>query len=196
MSDSELLEQQRRLQGEADAVYTDLRLDELLGSVGDPVRVGSSALGLMVWPDLDVTVVCASLDLAAVASLGAALAGHPRIRQVTTLNDTGTWNVDPAYPDGLYLGLKYRSEAGVEWKVDIWFVDEPDRQPDLEHVRMMPDRLTDETRLRILAIKDEWADRPEYGKTVRSFDIYTAVLDDGVESPDRFQAWLDGRKSG
>jgi hypothetical protein len=193
VSDDDLLEQQQRLQREADAVHADLRLDELLGGLGDPIRVGSSALGLMVWPDLDVTVACPTLDLAAVASVGAELVTHPRVRQLTTLNDTGKWNADPTYPDGLYLGLKYRSEAGVEWKVDIWLVDEPERQPDLEHLRTLPPKLTDEARLRILEIKDAWADRPEYGRTVRSVDIYTAVLEDDVMTLEQFEAWLAGR---
>jgi hypothetical protein len=150
----------------------------------------------MVWPDLDVTVSRATLDLAAVAAIGAALVVHPRVRQVTTLNDTGRWNVDPSYPDGLYLGLKYRSETGVEWKVDIWFVDEPERRPDLEHIRTMPAKLTDEARLRIFAIKDVWPDRPEYGKAVRSFDIYTAVLVDGIGTPEQFDDWLARRSTG
>jgi len=38
----------------------------------------------------------------------------------------------------------------------------------------------------ILRIKEAWADRPEYGSIVRSFDIYSAVLDSGVRTPDGF----------
>ena len=38
-----------------------------------------------------------------------------------------------------------------------------------------------------------WASRPEYGKTVKSFDIYMAVLTDGVRTRDQFQAWLASR---
>jgi hypothetical protein len=46
-----------------------------------------------------------------VVAVGARLATHPRIRQVVSRNDTGKWNTDPAYPDGLYLGLSYRDRA-------------------------------------------------------------------------------------
>ena len=66
--------------------------------------------------------------------------------------------------------------AGAVWKIDVWFVDEPDLQPDLEHVRALPPRLTDAARLAILRIKEVWAGRPGY----RSYDVYTAVLDSGV----------------
>ena len=102
-------------------------------------------------------------------------------------------DTNPAYPDGLYLGLSYRSAGGDDWKSDIWFVDEPDRQPDLRHIRTLPNQLTDETRLAILRVKSVWASRPEYGRGVGSFDIYTAVLDAGVRTPDDFAAWLAQR---
>ena len=43
-----LLERQRALQEEAAAVLDDLELLPLLRTVGDPIKVGSMALGLMV----------------------------------------------------------------------------------------------------------------------------------------------------
>jgi hypothetical protein len=113
------------LQAEAEDVARDLGLRALLESTGEPVLVGSAALGLMVWRDLDFTVVCDGLDVDAVAAVGSRLAMHPRIRQVVFRNDTGAWNADPGYPDGLYLGLSSRSPAGHDWRSDIWFVDEP-----------------------------------------------------------------------
>jgi hypothetical protein len=113
---------------------------------------------------------------------------------VRFINDTGVWNTDPTYPDGLYLGLQCRSEVGHLWNVDIWFVDEPDRQPDLATMRDLPSRLTEETRAAILLVKDAWAGRPEYRRDVRSWDIYTAVLDDGVRTPAQFAEWLRRRR--
>ncbi|MFI9007735.1 hypothetical protein ACIGNX_10945 [Actinosynnema sp. NPDC053489] len=178
----ELLRRQGELQAGADAVVADLGLDRVLAELGEPVRTGSSALGLMVVPDLDITVVCPVLDVAAVVELGARLARHERVRVVQFRKDAGRWNTEPdAYPDGLYLGLKYR-DAGPEWNADIWFVDEPDRQPDLGHVRALPDRLTPAARVAILLIKHS---RPDY----RSFDVYRAVLDDGVRTPEDYDAW-------
>ncbi|MCX2954747.1 hypothetical protein [Lentzea sp. NEAU-D7] len=192
----ELVKRQAALQAEADAVAVDLGLAEL-AELGEPIRVGSSALGLMVKRDLDVTVVCKSLDeqtTEAVGRVGQELLRHPRVRVVTMRDDTGHWNVDPAYPDGLYLGVKYRTLAGADWTLDIWFVDEPDRQPDLEHIRTMPPRLDDESRNAILAIKEAWADNPSYGSAVSSYDIYSSVLDHGVRSPEQFLEWRTKNK--
>jgi hypothetical protein len=194
----ELFTRQDALQAEADAVERHLGLDKALKEWGDPVRVGSAALGLMVRPDLDITVVCPALDDAvteAVAGVGAGLLRHPRVRQVTLRDDTGHWNTDPAYPDGLYIGVKYRSLEGKDWNLDIWFVDEPDRQPDLEHVKEFPARLTDESRLAILDIKTAWADNAGYGSVVQSYDVYRAVLDDGVRDAAQFEEWRKRNKS-
>jgi hypothetical protein len=189
------LRQQDELQAEARTVEVDLELDRLLGPVGELVRVGSAALGLMVWRDLDLTVVCTELAVEPVAALGARLAAHPRVRHVTFRNDTGHWNTGPgSYPDGLYLGVGYRASSGHDWKLDIWFVDEPDRQPDLAHMRWMPAQLGPETREAILLVKSAWASRPEYGQSITSFDIYTAVLKGGVRTREDFEAWVANRQ--
>lgn len=180
----ELLRRQDELQALADAVVADLGLDRSLSALGEPVRTGSSALGLMVVPDIDITVACPSLDADAVVEFAGVLARHERVRVVQFRKDHGRWNTEPdAYPDGLYVGLKYRPEKdGPEWNADIWFVDEPDRQPDLVHVRTLPERITPEARAAILLIKHS---RPDY----RSFDVYRAVLDDGVRTPGDYDAW-------
>lgn len=56
----DLLEAQRLLQAEADTLIFDLQLEDLLGTVGFPVRVGSSAMALMLRRDVDITVICRS----------------------------------------------------------------------------------------------------------------------------------------
>lgn len=188
----DLLRRQDELQAEADAVSADLGLAEVLAAIGDPVRVGSAALGLMVHGDLDITVTCPSLrgpTAGAVAQAGARLALHPRVWQVEFRDDTGAWNTDPDYPDGIYLGLRYRSAAGRDWNADIWFVDQPERQPDLAHLRDLAPRLTPEIRLAILAIKHALKTDPPPGGRVRSYHVYVAVLDDGVRTPGQFAQW-------
>ncbi|MBH1938729.1 hypothetical protein I5Q34_31465 [Streptomyces sp. AV19] len=192
MRPDDLTRQQERLRTEADAVAADLGLAELLDPAGEAVRVGSAALGLMVRRDLDVTVVCPVLDDAAkalVAGIGARLAVHDRVREVRFRDDTGHWNTDPRYPDGLYLGVAYRSAGGREWTLDLWFVDEPDRQPDLAHLTELPPRLTEAHRAAILTIKHELAGRDEGTARVPSYEVYRAVLDEGVATVEEFDAW-------
>ena len=79
MSDSELLARQDALQAQAASVLADLDLFALLRTVGQPTHTGSSALGLMVARDIDVTTVCPSLVPAPIFDLGRSLAVHPRV---------------------------------------------------------------------------------------------------------------------
>jgi hypothetical protein len=204
-NDDDLFRRQRLLQGEAEAVVEDLDLTTALEAIGVPIRTGSSALGVMVKPDIDVTIACTTLDLAvfdAVAQLAARLSRHERVWQVSFRDDTGDWNADPdTYPDGLFLNVRYRSARPRDWGLDLWFVDQPERQPDLAHLRTLLPRLTDETREAILRIKEEWTPRPEYGREVNGTLvngtlIYEAVLDGGVRTLPDFAEWLERDAAG
>ena len=172
-----LFRRQLELQSEAAHVITDLRLMDVLAEAGVANPVGSLAFGLMVWRDIDYTVACRTLDVGVVTAIGSRFAAHPRVRSVEFRNDSGEWNQDfSSYPDGLFLGIEYAADQ--RWELDIWFVDEPARQPDLAHVREMAQRLTDEHRAAILEIKHAWHGRSGYS----SHQIYRAVLDHGVRS--------------
>jgi hypothetical protein len=200
MGNDDLFRRERRLQAEAEAVLGDLDLLARLEAIGDPIRTGSSALGVMVKPDIDLTTACPRLDLAAfdaITQLGTKLARHERVREVAFRNDTGAWNTEPdKYPDGLFLHVRYRSPRPRDWSLDLWFVDQPERQPDLAHLRTLLPRLTDETRAAILRIKEEWTPRPEYGRQINGTLIYEAVLDGGVRTPPDFAEWLEQDAAG
>jgi hypothetical protein len=136
----------------------------VLGAVGNPVLVGSTALGSMVWRDIDATVVCQSLDKRPVLAAATELAAHQDVKTMQHRDDSGRFNQDPEkYPDGLYVGLRYHPAGTPEWNLDLWFVDDPDRRPDLAQPRTLPERLTDDARLAILRIKTLWSARPQYG---------------------------------
>jgi hypothetical protein len=182
---ADLLERQARLQVEADAVVDDLGLTAILDSIGRPVRTGSSALGLMVVRDIDITTLCPELDPLALFGLVAPLAAHPRVRQLGFRNDTGVWNTDPSYPDGFYWAVSYVGEGGAAWNIDLWFLREGTTQFDLEHLKDLPQRLTPEARLAILRIKTVAAETPS-ARRVPSYEIYEAVLDHGIRTPEEF----------
>lgn len=199
---SDLLDNQKLLQKEADQVVELLQLDGLLSRVGRPVRVGSSAMGLMVRRDIDITVICKELSSATRAAFvqaGAKLMLMDRnVISVRFRNDTGAWNTDPAsYPDGLYLGVSARTNEGIDWTVDIWAVDQPERQPDLHHLGTLLPRLDDDRRSTILLIKQALAtEQPRFSEgKVPSAYVYDAVVDDGVGSVKQFMEWLATKKA-
>jgi len=197
-----LLDDQKLLQDEADRVVQLLQLEALLSNIGMPIRVGSSAMGLMVRRDIDITVICRDLSSetrAAFIQAGAKLMLMDRnVVSVRFRNDTGAWNADPAsYPDGLYLGVSARAKGGSDWTLDIWAIDQPERQPDLNHLRTLLPRLDDDRRKKILLIKQALAaekpDCPE-GKIPSSY-VYDAVLEHGVGSVKQFKEWLVSKKA-
>ncbi|RUM22241.1 hypothetical protein EFQ99_25500 [Rhizobium vallis] len=195
-----MFEAQRRLQAEADEVVQALRLDELLAGLGQPVRVGSSAMGLMVRRDIDITVICPRLDaqaMEAFTAIGARLMRMTeRVVAVRFRNDSGKWNREPEkYPDGLYLWLSVQTPDQTVWTIDIWLVDQPDRQPDIAHLKTLLPRLTDADRETILRIKIALAERPQNAGTVSSALVYEAVLDHRVRTVAEFENWHQEHRS-
>lgn len=189
----QLLEEQEHLQAEADAVLVDLDLVATLATVGVPHSVGSRALRVMVRRDIDLTVACDRLELGALYLLGKNVATHPSVRMLRFRNDTGHWNVDPLYPDGVYWGIEYVSERAVRWNLDVWFVDEPERQPDLRDLRELSPLLDDSARRRILTIKRALAEDPRYGREVCGRDVYLAVLHHDAINVADFERYLAAR---
>jgi len=56
--------------------------------------------------------------------------------------------------------------------------------------RQLRGRLTADQPRAILRIKDIWCRLPSYPDRVGGLQIYRAVLDDGVRTPQAFAAWL------
>jgi hypothetical protein len=179
-----LLARQDALQAQAAAILSHLKLHNVLGAVGRPIQTGSAALGLMVARDIDVTTLCPSLDVPAVFDIGRVLADHTRVGRLSFRNDTGRWNTDPDYPDGLYWQVEFTSENAAVWNLDLWFIEEGTTQFDLQHLETVPHRLTPETRVVILGIKEALAaETPR----IASYRVYDAVLGHGVRTIDEFR---------
>jgi len=194
VTDDDLLEREAALRARADEVVRDLDVMALAATVGTPTRTGSSALGLMVGRDIDITTV-GDLDLERVYALGRVLATHPRVWRITFRNDTGRWNTSPRYPDGLYWMVDYVDATGDAWKLDLWFLAQGTTQFDLEHMKTLPQRLTPVVRATILRIKEERqaSAAPAPAPPVPSYEIYEAVLDHGVRTPAEFERYLAER---
>ena len=186
---TDLLETQNLLQAEADDLVRELDLESLLGALGRPVRVGSSAMGLMVRRDIDITVICLRLNartLELFSGLAARLMQNSAVGGVRFRNDTGHWNKEPAkYPDGLYVRLTVLNRNAATWTFDIWAVDQPDRQPDLAHLRTLLPRLTEAHRRTILEIKHVLVG----DASIPSALVYEAVVDHDVRNAEQFKAW-------
>ena len=85
---------------------------------------------------------------------------------------------------------RHATDAGDEWKIDVslWSPESPPGP--LAHAEELQRRLTDETRLAILWIKDAWHRSPSYPDRVGGTDVYEAVLEHGVRTPEQFGRYL------
>jgi hypothetical protein len=166
---------------------TDLDLMTRLGRVGTPTHSGSSALGIMVALDIDVTTLCPSLDLGPIFALGEGLAAHPRVRGLTFRNDTGHWNTGSEYVDGLYWKVEYVGDDDAIWSLDLWFLEAGTTQYDLIAMETLPARLDDTKRATIVRIKEALADRTPQ---VRGYQVIDGVLDHDIRTADELLAHL------
>ncbi len=187
-----LLQRQSILQNEAQAVVKELDLMRLLSHAGVVKVHGSSVLGLMTWRDIDIAVSSPRLNVERAYEIMMPLLTHPRVKQVRYLNESG-----PFYPEGLpderyFFMVLYDNGAETDWKMDIsfWLGEDVHAEPIHD---MLVEKLTPETRLAILRIKDVWWKQPSYRQEVSSVDIYDAVLLHGVCSLDEFDQYLSAR---
>ncbi len=184
-----LLARQDALQSEASTVLDDLGLLAHLQQAGEVMPIGSYALGLMVWRDIDIDIYCASLSADRAFAALRPLASHPHVVRLNFDNWRGS-NGSPDFPNGYYWGIRYRAETGREWKLDLWFL--PDGLPRQE-ATLMGRRLTPEDRLAILSLKEIWHRLPSYNRGVVSIDVYDAVLHHGVRTKTEFARYLHDR---
>jgi hypothetical protein len=188
-----LAERQARLQAEAHAVLSHLDLPGNLGHLGPFEHVGSSASGLMVHRDLDVCIRGSDPTAAQVFDALHPVITQPGVHEIVYRDETG-----PRSPTGHtrdqrhYVVLRYEYQDHV-WKIDITIWISPAPRPHLDEVARLRREATGAKRDAILWIKDTWHTRAEYNDTVGGVDIYTAVLDHDVRTPDEFGAYLRRR---
>ena len=113
----------------------------------------------------------------------AELAEHPRVTKARFTNALATED------QGLYWQLRGRDDEGDEWKVDVWTLAHDHPGPlSTSLVAAMRSALDPARRRCILTLKEARA----AGETraVASIDIYRAVLDRGVTTPDELEVFL------
>jgi hypothetical protein len=189
--DEDLDARQAALQAEAAAILSELDLQASLTDVGPVLLAGSFVSGLMVWPELDV-MVCASPTFtpAAVLRLLRRFVDLPGVVGFDYRDERG-----PRSPTGTARDERYQVVIALarndrRWRIDltIWLND-PHSNVTAWH-EALRDTVTAEQRSAILRIKDVWHRLPGYPDSVGGLQIYQAVLDDGIRSPQQFAGWL------
>jgi hypothetical protein len=173
-----LLARQAELQSEAATFVRELGLIEMLGRAGRVLQLGSAVTGLMVWRDVDFGV-----DAPGLTADAAWETMRPVLRRCSSLHYANDHEERRHY-------FVMRIES---WKVDVslWFEGAP---PAVEAFQAeLPARLTPESRLAILRLKDFWHRLAHYPDIVSAWEIYDAVLNHEVRTLDELDAFLAAR---
>lgn len=199
MDDRTLVTNQQQLYDQAADVIKKLNLFQILAKYGQVNLVGSFALELMTWKDIDFEVVTPNPSIEAYWEIVKHLLNQPGVINLTLQDTTQSQSSNQAR--GLYIGLKYNPEKFSDiwdlinqggkdaWKLDIWFTNNIDSKA-VFSTKIINQQLTPESKLAILRIKQAVSALPSYRKTITSMDIYTAVINDKVVDLEGFKAYL------
>ena len=191
----DLLIRQEQLQHEAHEVMTELALPTVLGRVGRVEVIGSAASGLMVWRDLDISVYTDASAADRVAAVVRDLVANPAVLDLHYANETGARSPSGGVHDQRYYAVvRYRSRRGERWKIDLSLWTDTGPRGEFSAAHRLRDRLTDDTRIAILRIKDIWHQHQDYPDKIGGIDIYDAVLNHGVRTADEFGTYLDAHR--
>jgi hypothetical protein len=176
------------LRAEADRLLLGKGLHSLLEKYGQVHLTGSYALKLMVWRDLDIYLVAEELPVSEFFRLGGQIADLLSPTKMSFRNERVART--EGLPEGLYWGIYLGNERAGAWKIDLWAIN-PEQFIVLdEFYKEIERRLTASSRLKILQIKSQCWMKPGYRRTFSSRDIYDAVLAEGVDDLDAFDAYL------
>jgi hypothetical protein len=178
------------LRREADDFLARHGILRILEGFGMPHVSGSYELELMTWRDLDIYVEVPAPDRARFLELGLEMGRALLPRKLSFTDHLNFPATEPVI--GLYWGIQTDHLERGGWKLDIWGVTPEVCAERLRHGRSLRSRMTPETRLAILAIKDEVCRLPGYRKTITSQDIYDAVLERGLKTAREFLDELKG----
>jgi hypothetical protein len=184
---NELLARQAALQAEATSILAELDLT----GIGPRHLAGSYVSGLMVWPDLDV-MVCVGPEFTPgdVLDLLRRFVERPDVTGFEYHDERGPRSPTGTVRDERYHVVISLTRGDTVWRIDLTlWLNDPHVNITEWHESLRA-ALTAEQRDAILRIKDVWHRRPEYPDEIGGTDIYRAVLEDGVRTPQQFADWL------
>jgi hypothetical protein len=156
--------------------------------------VGSYVMHTMTWRDLDFERTDENPNWKQHWELGTRLA---LIDWVWGFRCIDAYH-DPRNPGdkGFYWGLQVNSSLdGETWKIDLWTAKAEEFEIGSPKRAFWENRLTEDKRYSILAIKEAIWNLPEYRKNLLSVHVYEAVLEYNICNIDEFWKWWKKRYS-
>jgi hypothetical protein len=182
----ELLAEEKRLQIQADKMLEQTNLLETLAKYGKLLPIsGSYAYGLMVYPDIDLSLISENISKESFANLVTEMVKSKWVRKVSTADTVNFELIHDGWPKGYWLGLEIPFE-GDKWGVDCWLQEKDSAPTTPDPYTASLHRMGEEKRNAVLSIKYQLIYMGLYGKSYFSDDIYDAVLNDNILSIEEF----------
>jgi hypothetical protein len=184
---SDILEKQNLLQEQTKTVLNNLNLINELSKYGEVKIVGSVALGLMTWPDIDIDLKSSEeINKKDYLEIVKYIFEQDNIKQLILIDNRSSFEKNR--PKSMYIGVIYDLN-GVDWKIDIRYLN-PSSAWAEEDVERIKTKLTSEKINSILEIKTAFCSHYKYRKEFSAFDIYNAVLDNNIFTVEDFNNFL------
>ncbi len=171
-----LVNRANRLRRQADLLLRKSKLLDLLAAYGEVSVTGSYRLNLMTTVDLDIHVVNPKMRKAVVREVLDKLIEqnffdgyhfHDWVSHIKSGRRVFGNNIQKGY----YIALKAIFQ-GKRWKIDIWFLNEPNRNV-ARLMKRLEDNMTEKMRFTILRLKQL---RDKRNLNISSSVIYEGVL--------------------
>lgn len=187
----DLLEKQNILQRQAKDVLKHLGLINLLSNYGKVKIVGSMALELMTWPDIDIDLESNDeINNKDYLEIVKDIFNYESIKKLTLIDNRSSFEKNR--PKSMYIGIIYDLDD-IDWKIDIRYLNSSDASAG-DSLKQIKSKLTSEKVQAILEIKTNFHSHPKYRKEFSGYDIYNAVLEEGILTIDDFKEFLKGKE--
>ena len=193
-SDQDLAARQSALQAEAAELLDELDRSGVFTDIGPLEVTGSYISNLMCWRDLDVMLLVGpDFGPRDVAQLISRVMELPGVIGFDYRDERGERS-----PTGVVKEERYHLPVLLDRATGIWRLDLTLWLHDLHESNTawhnaLRDSITDEQRAAVLRIKDVWFRRPSYPDQIGGSQVYAAVIEDGVRTPEEFRNWLGDR---
>ena len=179
--------QASNLKGEATKLLENLTLLDVLSRHGIIQLTGSYQYDLMTKRDIDICVGIEDPSLDVAFTMGREISLLPWVGSMYFRNEHVLQT--PGNPLAMFWCVDVHPPGTEKWKVDILVATpgEVDRVVTAGASVLLG--LDEEKRERILAIKGRLSTAKDYGKTIKSTDIYEAVMTGGVKDLAGWKAW-------
>ncbi len=170
------LQYSKEIKEEANVILQESGILEILKEYGDVEVIGSYALDVMYRPDIDILVFAHSHNRRKAKEVTIKLLNLDYFNELCFVNKVG--EKSNGTPQGYYL-QPHKRVAERDWKFDIWLTTRGnfDDRNDILKKRIMSATDLDETKQKIVMLKEHFSNGTKYNYALNGNKIYNAVLD-------------------